>query len=438
MGHLVGKDIYRDLGRKIDNLSVRTPWNETLREILRELYSPEEADVVVRMPYRLSRLKKIVQVTGYEKTMLRNILDGLAEKGLVIDVYIRGGGYYMPSPMVIGIFEFTMMRTGGDLDIVRMSRLFSEYMEKDDIFWAANFAKGEKVSVMRTMPWEGTIKDLEHVEVLDYEKAAAIIGESDRFAVGLCSCRHKNHHNGEKECDVPIGKCSTLGRSADYMIRHKLAMEISRTEMLENLAESREMALVINADNVMDGCEFMCHCCGCCCQALKGISKHGYPNTVVTSNFIARWDENTCNGCGACAIACTIDAIEMVGNNSPDSGRKKDPMVDESICLGCGVCALKCKPGSMKLVKRAQRVLHPENIFQRIILASLERGTLQNQLFPEPENMTHAFMRGFVGGILKLPPVKAALMSDLLRSRFLETIQRGAASPLQAGRQDIP
>jgi Na+-translocating ferredoxin:NAD+ oxidoreductase RNF subunit RnfB len=426
MGHLVGKDIYRDLGKKIDNLSVRTPWNETFHAILKELYSPEEAEVIVKMPYGLVRFEKIVQATGWDQTRLRNILEGLADKGLVIDIHIRGRSFYMVSPMVIGIFEFTMMRTGDGLDMPRISRLFSEYMEKSDFFWAANFAKGEKISVMRTMPWEGTVNEAEFVEVLDYERAEALIEESDRFAEGLCSCRHKKHHNEEKECDVPMTKCSTLGKSADYMIRHDLAREISKTEMLENLAESKEMGLVINADNVQKGCEFMCHCCGCCCQCLLGVSKHGYPNTIVTSNFIARWDDDTCNGCGACAKACTIDAIAMAENLDPDSGRKKDPVVDESICLGCGVCALKCNPGSMKLVKRDKRVLHPENTFQRIILQSLERGTLQNQLFPEPDNMTHTFMRGFVGGFLKLQPVKAALMSDMLRSRFLETMQKGS------------
>ncbi len=77
MGHLVGKDIYRNLGKKIDNLSVRTPWNETFHAILRELYSPEEADVVVRMPFGLSRFAKIVKITGYDKTRLQNILEGL-------------------------------------------------------------------------------------------------------------------------------------------------------------------------------------------------------------------------------------------------------------------------------------------------------------------------------------------------------------------------
>jgi hypothetical protein len=40
-------------------------------------------------------------------------------------------------------------------------------------------------------------------EVLDYEKASALIAENDKFAIGLCSCRHKMLHLGEKSCDVP-------------------------------------------------------------------------------------------------------------------------------------------------------------------------------------------------------------------------------------------
>ena len=110
MSYLAGKDIYRELGRKIDNLSVRVPWNETFQDILKELYSPDEADVIVRMPCRLSPFEKIVEVTGYDKVRLKNILEGLADKGLVIDIHIRGRGCFMPSPMIVGIFEFTMRK----------------------------------------------------------------------------------------------------------------------------------------------------------------------------------------------------------------------------------------------------------------------------------------------------------------------------------------
>ncbi len=51
MGHLVGKDIYKQLGNKIDGLSMRAPMNDSLYKILKELYSPLEAEVIVKMPY---------------------------------------------------------------------------------------------------------------------------------------------------------------------------------------------------------------------------------------------------------------------------------------------------------------------------------------------------------------------------------------------------
>ena len=51
MGHAVGKEIFRELGRKIDNLPLRAPWNEKFYELLKSLYSEKEADVVVKMPY---------------------------------------------------------------------------------------------------------------------------------------------------------------------------------------------------------------------------------------------------------------------------------------------------------------------------------------------------------------------------------------------------
>jgi Pyruvate/2-oxoacid:ferredoxin oxidoreductase delta subunit len=426
MGHLVGKDVYRELAGKIDGLTMRAPFNETFYEILKALYSAEEAEVIVRMPYGMVRLDKIARAVGRDEAELQKVLEGLAHKGLVIDVCIRDRYFYMISPMIVGIFEFTMMRTDKGYDPAKMAKLFHDYLECSDLFLKANFGSGQKVSPLRTMPWEETISHTEHIEILDYEKAKDIIESNELFAIGLCSCRHKKSHSEEGACDVPLEKCSTMGKSAEYMIRNGLAEEVSKSRMLENLDESRELGLVINADNVQKGCDFMCHCCGCCCLCLLGISQYGYPNFIVSSSFIARPDDSICIGCGACSKACPISVIEMRPNNEPDAAGNNDPVVDESMCIGCGVCALKCRNEAMKLVERKQRVIHPETVFERVILQCLERGTLQNQMFPEPENITHRFMRSFVGGILRLPPVKAALMSDMLRSRFIDAMVKGA------------
>lgn len=185
MGHRVGKDLYRELHGKIDGLSTRAPWSETFHAILKELYSEEEADVIVKMPYSLSPLKRIAHLSGKDEKGLSAVLGGLAGKGLVIDIFRGETAYYMPSPMVIGIFEFTMMRRGNDLDTKKMARLFHEYLSSDDSFVAANMRGGNAFSPLRVIPHEEGFLPDDAVEVLDYEKARAIIENTQRFGIGI-------------------------------------------------------------------------------------------------------------------------------------------------------------------------------------------------------------------------------------------------------------
>jgi Pyruvate/2-oxoacid:ferredoxin oxidoreductase delta subunit len=425
MGHLAGKELYKKLGKKIDGLTMRAPWNDAFYNILKELYSPEEAEVILQMPYSLAPFVKIREATNVDDIKLRGILENLSSKGLLIDMWIQGKDWYMLSPIIIGIFEFTMMRTGSSANSKTWAKLFHDYLNEGSLY-AANAKHQEKVQVLRALAHKEVIKETDFVEVLDYETADYVVRQWDKYAIGYCSCRHEKMHVGEKSCSVPLDTCSSFGMAADYLVRHGMAKEVSRTEMLENIARSKELKLVLTADNIKNKPQFVCHCCKCCCNVLLGISKHGYSNTLVTSSYISRVDEDKCKGCGLCAKGCPIEAIKMIptiGSNSKNQGK---PVVDESICLGCGVCALYCRNQAMKLVKRSQQVIHPETTFERVILQCLERGTLQNQIFSSPQSISHKAMRGIVGAFLRLPPVKGALMSNQLRSRFLATMLAGA------------
>ena len=102
---------------KIDGLTTRAPWNDTLRALLAELYSEDDARLVAAMPWGFSRIGRLERVTGIPRAQLERQLASLCPRGLVMDVHVGGDYYYAPSPMVIGIFEFTMMRTGGTLPL---------------------------------------------------------------------------------------------------------------------------------------------------------------------------------------------------------------------------------------------------------------------------------------------------------------------------------
>jgi Pyruvate/2-oxoacid:ferredoxin oxidoreductase delta subunit len=417
MGHVVGKDLYRKLGKKIDGLTSHAPWNDTLYSILKELYSAKEAELVVKMPYGLSTLDQIQKISNLQRNDIEKLLESLTGKGLVLDIWIRDKYYYSISPLIVGIFEFTMMRTQGELNIKEWSRLFHEYLQDGSTYYKSNWGNGQTISSLRTLPYEESINDDGYVEILDYEKANWIIDNAKKYAIGICSCRHEKLHVGEKKCDIPLETCTSFDNAADTLIKYKMAREVSKGEMLDNLAQSKENGLVLCADNVRKNVSFICNCCDCCCNVLLGVSRFGYPNVVVSSNYIARINSDECIQCESCVEDCPVNAITNGGNGDI-------PVIDESICLGCGVCSFNCSSESLKLERRNNRVFYPEDTFERVILQSLEQGNLQNLIFNNPQNLSHGFLRGVIGGFLKLPMVKATLMSDRLRSRFLTTMRK--------------
>ena len=143
-------------------------------------------------------------------------------------------------------------------------------------------------------------------------------------------------------------------------------------------------------------------------------------NAVKTSGFIAEIDSHKCTGCGRCARACPIQAIQI--QSLPPHVQRKARMystVDRSVCLGCGVCQPVCRKGALSIKPRPERVLTPEGTLERVLSMALERDRLQHQLFDDEGGLHLHLLNRLTGAILRLPPVKQALMQEQLKSRFV-------------------
>ena len=123
-----------------------------------------------------------------------------------------------------------------------------------------------------------------------------------------------------------------------------------------------------------------------------------------------------------------MEALSLVSANDPKMKRRKVARLSEDLCLGCGVCVGTCPKDCVRLEPRPERVITPLNSAHRVVLQAIERGQLQDLIFDNRALASHRAMAAILGVILRLPPVKRAMASQQVRSRYLEALVRRADS----------
>ncbi|HEY5526082.1 MAG TPA: 4Fe-4S binding protein [Candidatus Anoxymicrobiaceae bacterium] len=350
-------EVYSRLRELLDASPSGCPEAPEIYEILEILFTEEEAELTCNLAYLPRTVEVVAEKGGVSSESAAEMLESLADRGLVMAADKDGVRLYSMLPLMPGIFEFPFMNGERNEQQDRLAALWKLY---SPVLGAGLGSPGARI--IRAIPIQEEVESVPGV--LTYNMLYDLIDGAKACAIAHCACRES-----ERECDAPTEACMIFDDKADFLVERGFARYLTADEMKEKLREFDEAGLVHQVNNAAGRLTLICNCCTCCCHLLRAVKEWGNPNVIAGSGLMPEVDVELCVGCGTCENErCPMDAITVVEAVS---------VVDADKCIGCGLCVTGCPNEALHLVKRDDAVEPPAKSRDLALTLLQEKGKLE-------------------------------------------------------------
>ncbi len=326
-------DIYEELRQVLDAHPTGAPQSKYFDEILRMMFTPEEAAIAAKMCFSPRSVEQISAATGVDAQELEKKLEVMADKMAIFSTDKDGKRLYGLMPTIPGLFEFAFMKGAGTAELKKLGKLWEEYHHDA---MGAVFGSS-KTPLMRVVAVQKSLNAQNQAH--PYEEVAHLIKNAETIALAECACRVS-----VGKCHKPTDNCLIFDSPARFLISRGYAREIDQEQAMAVLDAAEEAGLVHTSNNSSDRANMICNCCPCCCTVLRGRTQLELPHAFATSAFLAEVLPDNCNGCGICADdRCPVKAITIQDDLA---------VIAEARCIGCGLCVSGCPTGTMAMKNR--------------------------------------------------------------------------------------
>ncbi len=348
------KEIYQLLDNKISVAPSWVPRGERFIKILETLFTPEEAELALSVPFMPATLADISNSSGIETDRVEKMLKSMAGKGLVYEFNIKGSPMYLLFSQDT-VFNYPIKVKHADVDQKKLRSLWKAYFDE-----GFEHSSETVMALGRVLPVEEAIS--QQNVTLPYDLVSEHIDKAKYLSAGACSCRSIMGN-----CDNPIETCIGVGYAAKYLVEQGLSRPVDKEEAKKIVKEAHTAGLVSISTNMKNNIGIICHCCGCCCFQIGIVAKHGLYEYRPVGSYQAFVDPEKCDVCEICVDICPMVAFTMEDVAFSDPGK----------CIGCGLCVESCPEEALSLILRDPSPEIPEDLMDYTMKSVEEQGTTE-------------------------------------------------------------